>query len=157
MPSVPFSSQTTIAVVLGLAVGLGVLLALAWRRYDSFRDTRTRRRRSLGALEAESEAEVLLERAGYVVFDRQVEGEIHLHVDGVPTSYGLRADLVVGDGERDFVAEVKTGVLAPRLSHAATRRQLLEYSIAFDVDGILLVDADAGTITEVDFGNVATL
>jgi hypothetical protein len=48
------------------------------------------------------------------------------------------------------VAEVKTGKVAPRLDHAPTRRQLLEYSVAFEADGVLLVDADEGRVTVVD-------
>jgi hypothetical protein len=50
------------------------------------------------------------------------------------------------------VAEVKTGRWAPRLETAATRRQLLEYRFAFDVDGVLLVDADADRVSSIEFG-----
>jgi hypothetical protein len=37
------------------------------------------------------------------------------------------------------------------LSSAATRRQLLEYRLAFDVDGVLLVDVETGEVSEVEF------
>lgn len=47
---------------------------------------------------------------------------------------------------------MKTGKLAPRLDHAATRRQLLEYRVAFGVDGVLLVDAEAERVTVVELG-----
>jgi hypothetical protein len=50
-----------------------------------------------------------------------------------------------------YIAEVKTGRAAVRLDTAATRRQLLEYRVAFDVDGVLLVDAEAGEIRLVEF------
>jgi hypothetical protein len=56
---------------------------------------------------------------------------------------------------RRYIAEVKTGRLAPRLSHGPTRRQLLEYRAAFDVHGVVLVDADAGSIVHVDIDLVA--
>jgi hypothetical protein len=49
------------------------------------------------------------------------------------------------------VAEVKSGKLAPRIETAATRRQLLEYRVAFDVDGVLLVDEEAGRVSEIVF------
>jgi hypothetical protein len=58
---------------------------------------------------------------------------------------------VVAGGGLRYVAEVKTGAFAPRLETAATRRQLLEYRIAFDVDGVLLVDADAERVRLVEF------
>ncbi len=50
-----------------------------------------------------------------------------------------------------LVAEVKTGERAPSLTTAATRRQLLEYAVAYGADGVLLVDPEAGAIREVDF------
>ena len=35
--------------------------------------------------------------------------------------------------------------------HTATRRQLLEYALAYDVDGVLLVDMTAGRLHQVEF------
>jgi hypothetical protein len=43
------------------------------------------------------------------------------------------------------------GRLVPNLLQGATRRQLLEYRAAFNVDGILLVDADRETVAQVEF------
>jgi hypothetical protein len=106
--------------------------------------------RSLRAAEGEQGAFALLERAGYEVVERQVPGSWTVRADGEPVTFGLRADyLVVREGRR-YIAEVKTGRLAPRLSHGPTRRQLLEYGAAFDVHGVILVDADEETITHVE-------
>jgi hypothetical protein len=58
-------------------------------------------------------------------------------------------------GGRRFVAEVKTGAQAPSLATAATRRQLLEYRQVFAVDGVLLVDVEAGRVAEVLFAGAA--
>ncbi len=71
-------------------------------------------------------------------------------VDGRPVEAGLRADLLVERRGRVFVAEVKTGPAA-RPTAPDTRRQLLEYRIAFDCDGVLLVDMDAERVLRVDF------
>lgn len=63
----------------------------------------------------------------------------------------LQCDYVVErDGEL-LVAEVKTGAIATQLSTAATRRQMLEYQVAFGVPGIVLVDMERGTCAEVRF------
>ena len=72
-----------------------------------------------------------------------------LEVDGAPQAASLRCDLVVTRAGRRFVAEVKTGALAPRLDHAPTRRQIVEYLLAFDADGVLLVDAERDEVREV--------
>ena len=99
----------------------------------------------------EGRAASLLERRGYRVVGRQVEGSYLLDVDGAKAEVRVRADYVVEAGDRRYVAEVKSGRLAPRLDTAATRRQLLEYRVAFDVDGVLLVDGEAGRVHAVAF------
>jgi hypothetical protein len=106
--------------------------------------------RSARAVVGERDAPALLASAGYEVLARQVEGSWTIRANGEPRTFGLRADYLVARDRRRFIAEVKTGRLAPSLAHAGTRRQLLEYGAAFDVDGVLLVDADRGTITHVE-------
>ena len=106
--------------------------------------------RSLRAVDGELEAVALLEREGYAILERQVPGSWTVRADGEDVTFGLRADYLVAHEGRRYIAEVKTGRLAPRLSHGPTRRQLLEYSAAFDVHGVVLVDADVATITHVD-------
>ncbi len=108
------------------------------------------RARSVRAVDGELGAFALLEREGYAVLERQVAGSWTVRADGEPVTFGLRADYLVAREGRRYIAEVKTGRLAPRLSHGPTRRQLLEYSAAFDVHGVVLVDADGETITHVE-------
>jgi hypothetical protein len=109
--------------------------------------TRSRERGALG----EVRAEVMLRRRGFTILGRQVGVTYGLGVDGQHVPVDLRADYVVAEGGRRYVAEVKTGAFAPRIETAATRRQLLEYRIAFDVDGVLLVDAEADRVRLVEF------
>ena len=111
--------------------------------------------RSLRAIDGEHDASALLERSGYEVIERQVPGSWTVRADGRSVAFGLRADYLVARGGLHYIAEVKTGRLAPRLSHGPTRRQLLEYSAAFDVDGVLLIDADSATITHVEIDRFA--
>ena len=108
------------------------------------------RERSIRAVAGERDAVALLEGDGYAVIDWQVRGSWTLRADGEPVTVGLRADYLVLRNGRRYIAEVKTGRLAPSLSHGPTRRQLLEYRAAFDVDGVVLVDAGVRTITHVD-------
>jgi hypothetical protein len=103
------------------------------------------------ALDAEAWAARLLGDAGYKVMGAQVRGSYDVLIDGRPFAIALRADYIVERRGLRFVAEVKSGQLAPSLETAATRRQLLEYRIAFDVDGVLLVDGEEGAIHEVVF------
>lgn len=139
------------------ALCLLVGLALGWWRARGRvgRRNATRLRR---AQRAESDAERLLEREGFVVEDRQVTVRWELEVDGEPREVWCRADLVVRArrhrrfprGAR-FVADVKTGERAPDPTHPATRRQLMEYQRVFDCDGVLVVDMDREVVHHVRF------
>ncbi len=123
-------------------VVLGFALRRGWRSHAGrIRMDRARR--------GERSARALLCRRGFSVDAEQAPGRLILSVDGAPSIHPVRADYLVSRGATRYVAEVKTGERAPSLDHPPTRRQLLEYRAAFDVDVVLLVDPEAGTIREV--------
>lgn len=132
-----------------LAIALGLLLALAVSRVALVVRRARLRARFARARAGEDAARALLERRGFVVEAVQAPGALVLSVDGARSEHVVRADYLVSRGKRRFVAEVKTGALAPSLAHAPTRRQLLEYCLAFDVDGALLVDVEHGAVREI--------
>jgi hypothetical protein len=138
---------------LAALVALVQTARLMWARAS--RAWALRDRAARGA-EGEVRAERLLRAAGYAIVARQATGSWTVHADGAPLEVDLRADYLVARDGRRFVAEVKTGRLAPRLETAATRRQLLEYRFAFDVDGVLLVDADAERVSAIEFTGVSS-
>ena len=133
-------------VALGFAAFvLLVVLVQAWR-------ARARRNaRSARAVRGEREAAALLRACGYSIVKSQAQTEYPVQVDGETVLAGLRADYIVSKNGARFVAEVKTGDYAPSVATAATRRQLLEYELAFGVDGVLLVDGDRGEVHAVAF------
>lgn len=134
------------ALVALLAALLAHAGRIAWR--DASRRWRLRARMRRAAI-GERDAEPLLERAGYKVRDRQVRASLEYRLDGDACVVEVQADYLVERDGRAWVAEVKTGRAAPRLSTRATRRQLLEYAHAFEAAGVLLVDADRGTVHRV--------
>jgi hypothetical protein len=103
------------------------------------------------ARDVERRSARLLEDCGYDVLASQVETSYELLVNGKPSDVTLRADYLVIREGRQFVAEVKSGKVAPRIDTAATRRQLLEYLVAFQADGVLLVDGETRQVHEVTF------
>jgi hypothetical protein len=109
------------------------------------------RRRMQRARQGEREAPGWLEALGYTVIGSQVSGGYTLSVDGESAAISVRADFIVERAGLRYVAEVKTGLAAPRIQSQATRRQLLEYRMAFSVDGVLLVDAEAQRVHVVCF------
>ncbi len=140
-------ASIVIIVILSLVVAFLLLLG-RWRQSAGHRRAVRRAHRAAAGEEA---AEELLEAHGYSIVDRQVRCLWWMDVDGEEEEFELRADLLVErDGER-FIAEVKTGQRAPDPSYPPTRRQLLEYRLAFDPYGVLLVDVEADEIVSVDF------
>ncbi|MED5373061.1 MAG: hypothetical protein VX899_18730 [Myxococcota bacterium] len=137
-------------LLLLLLAGLFGLAALMWWR-ASTRGSRRSRARNGRALSGEEEAEDLLEQEGFTVLERQLRGSWELVVDGEVIEVGVRADLLVERDGLRYIAEVKTGDLAPDVGYAPTRRQLLEYWFVFEPDGLLLIDMEAGLVQHVAF------
>jgi hypothetical protein len=134
---------------------LALIVLLVARAVSRWRSRALARRRWTRAAAGEIEAEELLAEQGFAVLDRQAGLVWAIECDGEPHPVELRADLLVERDGRRYVAEVKTGISAPLLTNAATRRQLLEYCVAYQVDSVLLVDIDAQAIREVTFGRLS--
>ena len=128
-----------------VGAALALIVYSLWKRIA--RTIRFRR-----GIAAESRAVELARRRGYRIVGTQVPGKVTILVDGAPRSLNVRADMLLERGFRRFIAEVKTGRVAPNPTSAATRRQLLEYAHAFDADGLLLFDMEKERIHEIRFG-----
>ncbi len=136
-----------------LVLGMPALVVLLWALLlrERGKASRASQRRVRRAQQGERQAIALLEDAGYRIIEEQLRGSWTVEVEGREHEVDVIADLLVErDGWR-FIAEVKTGDLATDPLRPATRRQLLEYLLAFEPDGLLLVDMDAETIVEIAF------
>lgn len=132
-------------LVLGIIIGVaGLHLTYTlWQRW-------IRKRRLIGAKRSEEKAAILLEQKGFHIIRCQPTAASLAYVNGKLHTTTIRADFLARKGWRTFVVEVKSGRTASRLS-ARTRRQLLEYQLAFQPDGILLVDMSSKNFREVSF------
>lgn len=144
------SASPLLLALIGLLAALALLLALGWWR-ASRRWSRASRARNRRAQVGEAEAIALLEDEGYEVLETQRAASWTIEVDGEPVEVRVRADLWVERDGRQYIAEVKTGGQAPDPTYPPTRRQLLEYQMVFEPDGLLLVNPETGTITEIAF------
>lgn len=130
--------------VVAFALGLGLWF---WRWARRYR----RRRIAKRAQSAERAALGLLRSHGYTVIDTQVRRLWAVQHGERSFDVHLRADVLVRRGQRRLVAEVKSTPLVADLKHGPTRRQLLEYAIAYGADGVLLVDMHSEQIEEISF------
>ena len=142
-------------MIVALAGALVALVVARWLR--AWRGSRRARRRAGRAVSGEDAAAEMLREAGYTIVARQARTWWSPFIDGEPCETEVRADYLVEANGELLVAEVKTGSEAPLLSTAATRRQLLEYHVAFDADGVLLVCPELGAIHRVEFPVVKRL
>jgi len=142
--------QSLLSLLSLVSVAFGFGLAFLWWR-SSTRTGRHNRRRLRVAQRGERGAEAVLVGHGYTVVERQLSAAWMLTVDGATIEVTCRADLLVSRLGRRYIAEVKTGARAPNPAHPQTRRQLLEYRLAFQVHGVLLVDMESAQVMRVEF------
>ena len=149
-----FRSTSPVVFVLCLVLFLlvGMVVGLACARWVVRHRVATSR--SIGKRGRER-AMKLLRRYGFEVLDEEVTAPGLVQVDSRLEEYTVRADALVRRKGRTYVAEFKGGEQSASITTAATRRQLLEYSCVFGTDGVLLVDAHAGSIHYVRFVSAA--
>ncbi|HAR61889.1 MAG: hypothetical protein DKM50_08030 [Candidatus Margulisiibacteriota bacterium] len=108
-------------------------------------------RQKILSQKAEIAGAQLLQDKGFEVVEYQSAKNISIHVNNTEHSYRICADFLVQKDEYRFVAEIKNGLQNADISNIQTRRQLLEYYLAYDVDGILLVDMLNRNISLIQF------
>jgi hypothetical protein len=141
--------DTQLLIIVGLVALVFLLVGLLTQART--RAGAASRNRNARALAGEADAEHLLEHHGFRIRGRQVAFPGTVWIDGEPVDFGIRVDLVLERDGQVFVAEVKTGELAPDPRHGPTRRQLREYADLLPDHGVLLVDVEAGAVHEVEF------
>lgn len=113
------------------------------------RNWRMHRRFKKGAA-AEKNAVKFLRHRGYKIIAAQLEETITVYVDGEPQKSKVRADFLVRKGWKKYIVEVKSGQQGTvRLPNV--RRQLLEYKLVYQPDGILLLDMEHRNLQEIRF------
>lgn len=144
----PMTASTAIWV--GGALVILVVGFTVGRRWADRRRHRRRARAAAHGRAMEDRAPAALARRGYRVITRHPSYTIEWWVDDAPRSLTLEPDLLVARGRRRYLVEVKTGGAA-RVEQRDTRRQLLEYAVYCDCDGVLLYDADRDQLQSVEF------
>ncbi len=137
--------SVAILLLLGAIAGM-ILYHLVVINYKNYRVKRTFKSGRI----AENAAVKFLRSHGYKVLASQLREEVIIYVDGEPEKSIVRADYLVRRGWKLYVVEVKSGQQGnARLP--AIRRQLLEYHMVYQPDGILLLDMEHKNLQEIRF------
>jgi Holliday junction resolvase len=100
---------------------------------------------------AEKDAEKLLQKKGYAIVDIQKSKPILITIGDKIHRYLIRIDYLVRKKGKVYVVEVKSGEKNPYITNRETRRQMLEYYLAYQPNGIILLNMRNKSISEVKF------
>ena len=148
-------SQHQAMVALWLLIFLSMVLGglLYHGMATAFRRWRIARRFKRGLL-AEKQAVRYLRKHGYKILAAQLQEPITVYVNGEPQESTVRADFLAKKGWKTYIVEVKSGQQGT-VRQAATRRQLLEYKLVYEPDGIILLDMEHHNLQKIDFAYAA--
>ncbi len=135
------------AVLLFIGVFAGMILYhLVVINYKNYRVKRTFKSGRI----AETAAVKFLRSHGYKILASQLREDVIIYVDGEAEKSIVRADYLVRRGWKLYVVEVKSGQQG-NAKLPAIRRQLLEYHMVYQPDGILLLDMEHKNLQEIRF------
>lgn len=140
--------KATDVFIWGIVIGI-VLMMFISRKYKRFKTQKMLQR----AKSAEKKAVILLQKWGYTVLDVQLKEKVTITIDGKPHDSTVRADLLVRKGFKRYIVEVKTGGQTSA-TLPNVRRQLLEYNLIYQPDGMFLLDMEKEVLKEIKFTSV---
>lgn len=129
----------------------GILFLLFYLKIRNILNNRIARKRTSTSKRAEKRAEKWLKRNGFQIIEKQ-QGRPLVIQEGKNTHrYLIRTDFLVKKGIHRYIVEVKSGQKNNSVTNRDTRRQLLEYYLAYPGYGIILFDMENKKFSEVKF------
>lgn len=136
-------------VLIFICILLGVTSFRLW--YKSFSKKKQQKRRFKRGVKLEQKAARFLISKGFKIIGEQVVYDHAYYVDHEEVISTINIDYLVEKGEKLFVVEVKSGKSAISIKNRSTRRQLLEYAVAIDCDGVYLLDMENRNLQLIEF------
>lgn len=141
-----FISNTVFIVIIIL-----LLFFVAKFKLTEFKKNRARKKRFERGIKLETEAEYFLKEKGFNIIGNQ---EINYHnykVNGQNRRNKLIVDYVAEKAGKKYIVEVKSGKEAISLNNKNSRRQLIEYDLVIENDGLILLDMENKDLQFVQF------
>ena len=134
-----------------LFVGGGIVCLVLYIKISNWLRAKRLRKRFSKSRQAEKEAEKILRKNGYTIIDVQKSKPLLITIGDKIHRYLVRIDYLARKRGRVYVVEVKSGEKIPYITNRETRRQMLEYYLAYQPSGILLLNMKNKSISEVKF------
>ena len=138
-------------LILILFIGGGIFCLILYLKISNWLRTKRLRKRFSKSRQAEKEAEKILKRNGYAIIDAQKSKPLLVTIGDKIHRYLVRIDYLARKKGKIYVVEVKSGEKIPYITNRETRRQMLEYYLAYQPSGILLLNMKNKSISEVKF------
>jgi len=134
-----------------LFIGGGIICLVLFIKIGNWLRAKRLRKRFSKSRQAEKEAEKILRKNGYAIIDTQKSKPLLITIGDKIHRYLVRIDYLARKRGKVFVVEVKSGEKIPYITNRETRRQMLEYYLAYQPCGILLLNMRNKSISEVKF------
>lgn len=128
----------------------GIISLLLFLKIKSIIGSKQAVRRVLISKRAEKSAEKWLKYNGFQIIDKQQSKPLIIKAGAITHRYLIRIDFLVKKNGRTYVVEVKSGS-QNKITNRETRRQLLEYFLAYQPYGIILFDMETKQFSEIRF------
>lgn len=129
----------------------GILSLFLYLKIKNLLNSRQAKTRVVSSKRAEQKAEKWLKRNGFKIIERQQSKPLVIKAGAKHHRYQIRIDFLVKKSGRTYVVEVKSGSQNRYITNRETRRQLLEYFLAYQPDGIILFDMENKKFSEIKF------
>ena len=134
-----------------LFIGGGIICLILYIKIGNWLRAKKLRKRFSKSRHAEKEAEKILKKNGYAIIDTQKSKPLLITIGDKIHRYLVRIDYLAKKRGKVYVVEVKSGEKIPYITNRETRRQMLEYYLAYQPSGILLLNMKNKSISEVKF------
>ncbi|MDD3030892.1 MAG: HK97 gp10 family phage protein [Atribacterota bacterium] len=129
----------------------GLLFLVLYIKIRNYFNHQKAIQRSISSKKAEKKAEKWLKKNGFKIIEKQQSRPLIIKTGKTSHRYLIRTDFLVKKGGHKYVVEVKSGRKNSKVTNRETRRQLLEYFLAYQTYGIILFDMERNLFSEVKF------
>ena len=136
-----------LAVIIALLV-LYLYLRIKLKHYTINKKIKAQLKRGI---KKEEEARKVLIQKNYKVISHNQKFSYYLKQDNSKIKITIETDYLAFKNGKKYIVEVKSGKESPKITNRNTRRQILEYYSFIENDGILLLNMENKTISEIEF------
>jgi Holliday junction resolvase len=144
-------NESLISNSIFILIIIGLLFFIVNYKYSEYKKNKNRRKRFERGLQLETDAAHFLKKKGFSIIGSQVIYYHHYLVNGEQRSNKLILDYLAKKDGKKYIIEVKSGKEAISLNDKNSRRQLIEYDLVIENDGLILLDMENEILQYVKF------